>query len=70
MAKDKHEVTPAPSEPAKVVNKVRVFPSLISFDRWFLGTGRKAAHKVGMRAFCNTMINRTKEAWNELFKAY
>ncbi len=30
----------------------------ISFDRWFLGTGRNKRHKFGMMSYTNTNIKR------------
>lgn len=42
----------------------------ISFDRWFLGTGRNKRHKFGMMSYTNTNIKRTQESWDEVFKNY
>jgi len=42
----------------------------MSFDRWFNSTGRNQRHKAGMMAFANTLVRRTKENWDEVFKNY
>lgn len=55
---------------AKTKVEVKSAIQLISFDRWFLTTGRPAHHKAGMRAYSNTKGRRNKAAWDQLFKNY
>jgi hypothetical protein len=45
---------------------------LITFDRWFLATGKPAHHKAGMKAFLKggSQGKKTLAAWNELMSRY
>jgi hypothetical protein len=42
----------------------------ISFDRWFVLTGRPNRHKAGMQAFTNTKGKKTVAAWRAIFANY
>lgn len=43
---------------------------LMTFDRWFALSGRKSAHKPGMRAYADVRGRRTRVAWDAMFKHY
>ena len=70
MAKEAKDLKKEEIPDMVTVKAPRIFPTLITFDKWFLGTKRKITHKNGIKAFCNTVVNRTREAWDELFKNY
>jgi hypothetical protein len=48
----------------------------VTFDAWFAASDRSCAklnkphHKVGMRAWTNTNVRRTKAEWDQVFKTY
>ena len=63
------EVKEIKKEPIKVEKPV-VIVDYMSFDRWFNSTGRNPRHKAGMVAFANTLVRRTKENWDKVFKNY
>ena len=57
----------------KVVEPVKKAPvkvKLVTFERFFISSGRPLHHKAGMEAFTNTKIKRTMEAWELVFAEY
>lgn len=73
-AKDLEEtIEPTVTEEVPEVKEVvEVAPpkQLISFNLWFANARLPARRKVGMQAFTNTNIRRTKEEWDKIFSTY
>lgn len=43
---------------------------LVSFDIWFVSTGKPAHHVAGMKAFADTSGRKTPSNWANIFKSY
>lgn len=43
---------------------------LLTFDHWFMHSGRKNHHKVAMKVYASTIGRKTKEDWDSIFSKY
>lgn len=43
---------------------------LMTFDTWFLSTGRPVHHKKGMQAYTDTKGKKSVDYWNQVFSTY